>query len=135
MPCVISLYGLPFSLLPLRFWRKVHFAPNECWLWTATKIGPDGHKAGAIRWHGKTRYAHRIIYEAFVSPIPNHLEIDHLCRNRLCVNPKHLEAVTHQVNVQRGMLPVIWWLRQTSKTHCPQGHPYKGSNYINLLYM
>jgi hypothetical protein len=70
---------------------------------------------------GQLKYAHRVSYEAFVGPIPNGREIDHLCRVRACINPLHLEAVTPQVNVRRGTSPGAEALR---RLNCMYGHPY-----------
>lgn len=96
-----------------------------CWEWAGHCNG-DGY---AISLHrGKHRYAHRASYEAFVGPIPSGLTIDHLCRNRPCVNPKHLEPVTQKVNVLRGD---TWGGKNSRKTHCPQGHPY---DLLNTIY-
>ncbi len=99
-----------------RFWKKVVELPNGCWQWTAAK-----HDAGygRFRFAGKMVYAHRWAYETLVGPIPEGLQIDHLCRNPPCVNPSHLEPVTNRENTMRGLTP---------KTHCPQGHPYSGDN-------
>ncbi len=69
--------------------------------------------------------AHRLSYEAFVGPIVDNLTIDHLCRNRWCVNPTHLEAVPLATNVMRGESPPA---KNARKTHCPKGHPYDESN-------
>lgn len=71
-------------------------------------------------WDGqKVLLAHRVAYELAVGPIPEGLHIDHLCRNRACVNPKHLEPVTCLENVRRGA---------AVKTHCPHGHEYTPEN-------
>lgn len=78
-----------------RFWEKVN-KTKTCWLWIACK-----NKAGYGSFNGG-EYAHRFSYEELVGEIPKGLQIDHLCRVRHCVNPKHLEAVTNQVNGQRG---------------------------------
>lgn len=71
----------------------------------------------------KTKLAHRLSYEHFVGPILDGLTIDHLCRDRACVNPAHLEAVTISINVLRGFNPMAINAR---KTHCPLGHFYAG---------
>lgn len=63
--------------------------------------------------------AHRVAYKILVGPISRGLVIDHLCRNKLCVNPDHLEPVTQSVNVQRGALKYV---KRTLKTHCKRDH-------------
>lgn len=92
------MYALPVE----RFIAKlgpVKWAENACWEWT-TAVDPSGYG----RFHDGTRmdYAHRFAHEAFVGPIPEGFTIDHLCRNRACVRPSHLEAVPHSVNCLRG---------------------------------
>lgn len=105
------------------FWLKVNRdGPGGCWLWTA---GMDTNGYGNFRWGGKMGKAHRYSYELHVGPIPDGLQIDHLCRVRNCVNPAHLEAVTIRENVLRSDNPCAHHAR---KTHCPQGHPYEGEN-------
>lgn len=88
--------------------------PAGCWLWTGA-VTNSGYASGSSG--GKSMLAHRWAYERFVGPIPEGLELDHLCRVTLCVNPTHLEPVTHEENVRRAM-----------PTHCPQGHPYDEEN-------
>lgn len=65
--------------------------------------------------------AHRLVYELLVGPIPDGLQLDHLCRNRGCVRPDHLEPVTRRTNILRGTGPSAIHAR---KTQCPHGHPY-----------
>ena len=72
-----------------------------CWLWQRA-IKPEGY--GYLTYKGKTTYAHRLYYERKYGPIPDGMEIDHLCRNRACVNPNHLEAVSRAQNTQRGIV-------------------------------
>ena len=100
-----------------RFFEKVD-ASGDCWEWTAS-FGRDGY--GQFGVDGKVVKAHRWVWEHLVGPIPNGLEIDHLCRKPRCVNPDHLEPVTHAENMRRGF-------GNRRKTHCPQGHPYSGPN-------
>jgi len=71
------------------------------------------------------KYAHRIIYELFVGPIPPGYVIDHLCRNTKCVNPLHLQAVTNRENILRGTAPHA---KASQKTHCNNGHPFDENN-------
>ncbi len=79
---------------------------------------------------GGPQYTHRAVWMTLHGPITEGLELDHLCRNPACYNPTHLEPVTRSVNTRRGVGPTILAGRQTSKTHCPQGHPYAGENLI-----
>lgn len=119
------------STLPVmeRFMNSISPEPNSgCWLWTAAIANPQGY--GRIGKDGKDNYAHRVSYELFVGPIPDGLQLDHLCRMRSCVNPQHLEPVTRQVNIRRGNNGG----HNKIKTHCPKGHPYSGDNlYISCV--
>jgi hypothetical protein len=107
--------------LPPRFWAKVRIE-GECWIWTGS-LRDDG--GGQFRLNGRTRKAYQVSFEALVGSIPEGLELDHLCRNRACVNPTHLEPVTHRVNMLRGRTVAA---AHAAKTHCPAGHPYDETN-------
>lgn len=92
---------------------------DGCWEWTGAH-DPKGY--GCIDIDDKKPKAHRLVYEILVGPVPEGLELDHLCRNKGCVRPKHLDPVTHAVNMERAApyIPV--------KSHCPRGHPYDEAN-------
>lgn len=100
---------------------------SPCWLWTAARGGKGSkdQQYGKFYVNGKLESAHRVAYWLFVGPIPDGLHIDHLCRNRQCVNPAHLEPVTQIVNTLRG---VGFTATNARVTHCPQGHEYDVAN-------
>jgi hypothetical protein len=109
--------------------RGVAKPVGQCWTWTgATSDG--GY--GVVRWGGKIGRVHRLVYEAMVGPITAGLDLDHLCRNRACYNPAHLEPVTRGENIRRGLAPAIGQAtskrRAEQRTHCPHGHPYDDEN-------
>jgi hypothetical protein len=91
-----------------------------CWAWTGGRT-TGGYGLVAID-SPKRHYVHRLSYTILVGPIPPGLQIDHLCRNRRCCNPRHLEPVTNHVNTLRG--------EKAQKTHCVHGHPLSGDNLI-----
>lgn len=93
-----------------------------CWF-SLCKLNADGY--AEISHNGRQTLAHRYIYEALVKPIPAGMRLDHKCRVRHCVNPLHLEIVTHEENTRRGE---SFSARNSRKTHCPQGHPYDAEN-------
>lgn len=89
--------------IPVRFWDKVHVEPNSgCWIWRGAV---DGCGYGRFGFASKNRHAHIVSYELIFGARPNETEIDHLCRTRSCVNPHHLECVTHAENMRRTRLP------------------------------
>jgi hypothetical protein len=92
---------------------------DACWIWLGSK---DRNGYGRVF---RNKLAHRHAFEIFVGAIPVALTIDHLCRNRACVNPLHLEAVSKRINTLRGQGPAA---RNALKSHCPQGHPYDAAN-------
>ena len=80
-----------------------------------------------IQLKGIGHQAHRVSYETFIGEIPEGLTIDHLCENKICINPDHLEAVTMKVNVLRGTAVSAINAR---KTHCNKGHEFSGRNLV-----
>jgi hypothetical protein len=114
---VVGARGTPLE----RFEAKVMRDPmSGCWLWAGAAMAKGYGSFGAVP--GKLILAHRWAYEHFVGPIPAGLVIDHLCRNRSCVNPAHLEAVTGLENTRRGARAIA--------THCKHGHPFDDENTI-----
>lgn len=123
-----------------RFWFYVSRAEAEdgCWGWEgptteSLRPGPARHVYGIMsvqRADGTHRYvrAHVFSFELHTGPVPDGLQIDHLCRNTLCVRPSHLEAVTNKVNTDRGRAAEVNRARHLAKTHCKYGHPLAGHN-------
>ncbi|MFT9670521.1 HNH endonuclease signature motif containing protein [Streptomyces rhizosphaericola] len=106
-----------------RFWSRVikagTLAPmlGPCWTWSGYR---DRNGYGQFTLHGRTYPAHRYAYMQLVGPIPAGLVIDHLCRNPSCVNPAHLEPVTHAENMRRS--------EPAMRTHCIHGHEFTAAN-------
>jgi hypothetical protein len=116
---VYDMFSLAEAALPAGKWKRQ--SVSGCWLWTGS-LNSNGY--GKFKRAGRMTYAHRASFEAAKGPIPRGLTIDHLCRNRRCCNPDHLEAVTHQENVRRAP--------RVRKTHCLRGHLKSGDNlYID----
>jgi hypothetical protein len=92
--------------------------PEGCWNWSGY-LNKDGY--GTTRWYGRMVKSHRASYEIAHGPIPEGLQIDHLCLNKACFNPKHLEAVTQTENMRRR------WALFTPET-CLHGHPWTPEN-------
>lgn len=110
-----------------RVYERLNVVGDEgsCWLWPGAKA----HGYGQVYGGGRMLRVHIVVYEAEVGPVPDGLELDHLCRVRACARPSHLEAVTHVENMRRsasrgGVLaaPVI------PLTECKRGHPFDEVN-------
>lgn len=107
--------------------KRILISDEGCWEWEGVRM-ENGY--GKVGHRGKCWLAHRLSYTAFVGPIPEGLTIDHLCRNRACVRPGHMEPVTQRVNTLRGIAPTA---ENARKTHCPRGHELAGSNLLPTL--
>lgn len=112
-----------------RFWSKVD-ASGPCWEWTASLGKTGGYGKYTIPYRdgtGRSKhvYAHRHAYTTLVGEIPEGMQLDHLCRNRKCVNPDHLEPVTSRENNRRGVSPSGL---NMAKNTCPSGHEYNEEN-------
>jgi hypothetical protein len=107
------------SDLPPNMQAKIRTDTNGCWVWTGS-ISNRGY--GQVGVEGKVRSTHRVAYEQLVGPIPAELQIDHLCRNKACCNPAHLEPVTARENTQRRP--------DVNKSHCIHGHELTELNLI-----
>lgn len=110
-------------------WTRVRVAgPDECWPW---KMSIGSHGYGQASWSiGEGRSAgttaHRVAWVAANGPIPDDLTVDHLCHNRLCCNPAHMQLLSLVDNAKRN--------RNSQKTECPRGHAYDDENtYITRL--
>ncbi len=111
--------------VPQRLWDKLALVAGPlgtpCAEWQACRH-PDGY--GKTVLAGRYVYAHVALWLLLVGPVPDGLELDHLCRNRACCEPSHLEPVTGRVNRARG----LHRNQNQSKTHCPRGHEYTPAN-------
>ena len=112
----MALFAVADDPVAARHFRRVLVTEDGCWQWTGAvmKGGYGNLVIGPMWWR-----AHRWFYTILVGPIPDGLEVDHLCFNGLCVNPLHLEAVTAQENSVRAAQRI---------THCPSGHAYTPEN-------
>jgi len=110
------------NITPLeRFFTHVEIA--DCWEWTGGRTTPGGY--GKFKYQYSTVLSHRWLWLELVGPIPDRMHLDHLCRNRKCCNPDHLEVVTARVNILRGAGLASM---NAKKTACPQGHPFTAEN-------
>lgn len=109
----------------IRFMAKVRVDANGCWNWTGTRLGRAPSYGGFSMRSVRHIYAHRWAFFVTYGPIPEGLQIDHLCKNVLCVNPAHLEAVTPRENTLRSTARSA---RNAQKTHCKNGHEFTNAN-------
>lgn len=110
------------SMCPVRrFWEKAEIT-ETCWIWHGC-INDQGY--AQIRVDGKTRNAAKFAFEQSRGQVPEGLVLDHLCRVRHCVNPRHLEPVTNKENILRGISPPA---QKARKTHCKRGHEFSLEN-------
>jgi len=116
----------------VRFWAKINKSGpipqhrpslGPCWLWVAGLKNGYGEFNLGTGENWRAEYAHIFSYQLACGPVPENLELDHLCRIKSCVNPDHLEAVTHAENLRRS-----WWATHKPKTHCAYGHIYSEAN-------
>jgi len=135
--------GRTYTRIPIeeRFWSKVAVADNGCWVWTAGLTYQGYGQINRSDTATETRrpmLAHRLSYEWAKGPIPDGMQVDHLCHtsacpggrtcpHRRCVNPDHLGLATNRENTLRGS---GFAARNAAKTHCPQNHPYDEANTL-----
>lgn len=119
----ISIYHSKEQVDLIRFIRKIRVNPDRiyngspCWEWQGS-LDRAGYSKTRLAGH---RQGHRASHELFIGPIPDGYQVDHLCRNRGCVSPLHIESVTRQENMARA---------KAFKTHCARGHEYNETNTL-----
>lgn len=120
---------MPIARYVERLLKRVERRSDGCWIWLGARSGPGPRHLpyGCCTRDGRKHQVHRFIYEHLIGPIEYGLPLDHLCRNTLCVNPEHLEPVTHRVNILRGTAPAA---ANHRKGVCKHGHPFTPENTI-----
>lgn len=106
-----------------RFMSKVDKVSSGCWIWARGFKNNDGY--GVFAPHKTMRSAHRVSWVMHRGPIPDNLEVNHLCEVKACVNPDHLELTTHSKNMRYGNNHLA---RQARQTHCHRGHEFTPEN-------
>mgnify|MGYP001370111761 CR=1 FL=1 len=120
--------------LPARVSAKIAVDPlTECWNWTASKRR-DGYGQTWDNTVQRPNVAHRVVWAFLVGPIPQGLVLDHVCRNRDCVNPNHLRVVTHRENVVTAAGSLAPTAINAAKTHCIHGHCRWGRHADGMRY-
>lgn len=128
--------------LPDRYWAKVRPDASGCWVWTGAKRAGYGQISRGARGEGMAA-AHRLSYEVLVGPIPEGLQLDHMCRRRDCVNPDHLRPVTHKQNAEnvaahrdsKSGVRGVWWAARKRRWEvqvCSHGRKHYGGQYEDL---
>lgn len=117
----------PLKNIGLKLKTKTKVNKHGCWVWQGSRFKKECGNYAQIRLgrgkDSKCVRAHRVSYEYFIGKVPKGLELDHLCQNTLCINPKHLEPVTHLVNMRRR--------KDSGLPNCKYGHKYtKQTTYI-----
>lgn len=130
-PTIAAVRRRVYASLPIltRLMRRTVYEANGCLTWHG-KRDAQGYGRIEVRTgpgEGRTAQTHRVAYEALVGPIPDGLQLDHLCRNTGCWRPDHLEPVTCRENLLRGN---TFQARNASKTQCVNGHPFTDENTI-----
>lgn len=111
-----------------RVLRRVRVTPFGCWEFVGYVMRKPANYGRAQGDDGRLWLTHRLVWTYLVGQIPDGLELDHLCRNKPCCNPEHLEPVTRSENIRRGPQGGITAERERAKTACPSGHPYDDVN-------
>lgn len=102
--------------------ERITITPAGCWEFSGAHL-PSGY--GSVRFNGRTHVLHKLMWEQKHGPVTQGLQLDHLCRNRGCCNPDHVEPVTQKVNLLRG---IGFAAVNSRKTHCDHGHEYTPIN-------